>query len=57
MIRVKTPLDFVERPIAAILAVLIILVILGHFRTLRKEHKNRLAEADIDHDLHDTQQR
>ena len=57
MIRVKTPLDFVERPIAAILAVLIVLVILGHFRTLRKEHKNRLAEADIDHDLHDTQQR
>lgn len=57
MIRVKTPLDFVERPIAAILAVLIVLVILAHFRTLRKEHKLRLAEADIDHELHDTQQR
>lgn len=57
MIRVKTPLDFVERPIAAILAVLIVLVILAHFRTLRKEHKQRLAEADIDHELHDTQQR
>lgn len=57
MIRVKTPLDFVERPIAAILALLIVLVILAHFRTLRKEHKARLAEADIDHDLHDTQQR
>ncbi len=57
MIRVKTPLDFVERPIAAILAVMIVLVILAHFRTLHKEHKARLAEADIDHDLHDTQQR
>ncbi|WP_299026393.1 tripartite tricarboxylate transporter permease [uncultured Sulfitobacter sp.] len=57
MIRVKTPLDFVERPIAAILAIMIVLVILAHFRTLRKEHKLRLAEADIDHDLHDTQQR
>ncbi len=57
MIRVKTPLDFVERPIAAILAILIILVIFAHFRTLRKEHKLRLAEAEIDHDLHDTQQR
>lgn len=57
MIRVKTPLDFVERPIAAILAVMIVLVILAHFRTLRKEHVARLAEAEIDHDLHDTQQR
>jgi putative tricarboxylic transport membrane protein len=57
MIRVKTPLDFVERPIAAILAVMIVLVVLAHFRTLRTEHKLRLAEAEIDHDLHDTQQR
>jgi len=57
MIRVKTPLDFVERPIAAVLAIMIVLVILAHFRTLRKEHKLRLAEADIDHNLHDTQQR
>ncbi|MGJ8547677.1 MAG: tripartite tricarboxylate transporter permease [Sulfitobacter sp.] len=57
MIRVKEPLDFVDRPIAAILAVLIILVIALHFRTLRKEHLARLDEADIDHDLHDTQQR
>ncbi|MGX9355662.1 tripartite tricarboxylate transporter permease [Roseobacteraceae bacterium S113] len=57
MIRVKDPLDFVERPIAAILAVMIILVILAHVRTLRREHKARLAEAEIDHDMHDTQQR
>lgn len=57
MVRVKTPLDFVERPIAAILALMILLVIAMHIRTLVKEHKTRLAEADIDHDLHDTQQR
>ena len=57
LIRVKTPLDFVERPIAAILAILIVFVIAMHFRTLRKEHKLRLAEADTDHEMHDTQQR
>lgn len=57
MIRVKDPLDFVERPIAAILAIMIVLVILLHVRTLMKEHKTRLSEAEIDHDLHDTQQR
>lgn len=57
MIRVKEPLDFVDRPIAAILAIMIILVIVMHIRTLRKEHRARLAEADIDHDLHDLQQR
>lgn len=57
MIRVKEPLDFVDRPIAAILAIMIILVIVMHIRTLRKEHRARLAEADIDHDLHDSQQR
>ncbi|MEM6941995.1 MAG: tripartite tricarboxylate transporter permease [Pseudomonadota bacterium] len=57
MIRVKTPLDFVDRPIAAILAALIVLVIVMHIRTLRKEHTARLAEAEIDHEMHDTQQR
>ena len=57
MIRVKDPLDFVERPIAAALAGLIVLVILMHIRTLRKEHQTRLAEGEIDPDLHDTQQR
>jgi putative tricarboxylic transport membrane protein len=57
MIRVKHPLDFVDRPIAAILAVLIVLVILMHIRTLRKEHKARLSEAEIDHDIHDSQTR
>lgn len=57
MIRVKQPLDFVDRPIAAILAVMIVLVILMHIRTLHKEHKARLSEAEIDHDLHDSQTR
>ncbi len=57
MIRVKTPLDFVDRPIAAFLAAMIVLVIVLHIRTLRKEHKARLAEVEIDHDMHDTQQR
>ena len=57
MIRVKTPMDFVDRPIPAILAILSVLVIMLHIRTLLREHKLRLAEADIDHDLHDTQQR
>lgn len=57
MIRVKTPLDFVDRPIAAFLAAMIVLVIVLHIRTLGKEHKARLAEAEIDHEMHDTQQR
>ena len=57
MVRVKSPLDFVDRPIAAILAGMIVLIIILHIRTLRNEHKARLAEADIDHDMHDTQQR
>ena len=57
MIRIKDPLDFVERPIAAILAALIVFVILMHFRTLRKDPQARLGEAEIDHDIHDTQMR
>jgi putative tricarboxylic transport membrane protein len=57
MARVKTPLDFVDRPIAAILAGLLLLVIVLHIRTLFKEHKKRIAEQDHDHDVHDSQQR
>jgi putative tricarboxylic transport membrane protein len=57
LIRVKDPLDMVERPIAAIIAVMILLVILLHIRTLVREYRARLAEGEIDHDLHDTQQR
>ena len=57
LIRVKDPLDMVERPIAAIIAAMILLVIVLHIRTLVREHRARLAEGDIDHELHDTQQR
>ena len=57
LIRVKTPLDFVDRPIAAILACMLLLVIVLHIRTLVREHRARLAEGEIDHDMHDSQQR
>ncbi|MCP5072164.1 MAG: tripartite tricarboxylate transporter permease [Rhodobacteraceae bacterium] len=55
MARVKTPLDFIERPIAAILFGIILLIIALHIRTLIKEHRNR--DPNPDHELHDTQQR
>lgn len=42
MARVKTPLDFIDRPIAAILFVMILLIIVLHIRTLMKEHRDRL---------------
>ncbi|MEP1765133.1 MAG: tripartite tricarboxylate transporter permease [Sulfitobacter sp.] len=53
--RLKTPLDMIDRPIAFIIFVLILLVIGLHIRTLVKEF--RAHEADEDHDLHDTQSR
>ena len=46
-----------ERPIAAIIAAMIVLVIVMHIRTLMREHRARLSEGEIDHDLHDSQQR
>ena len=55
MARVKDPLDFVNRPIAAILFCLILLVIIMHIRTLIIEHKKN--EPDADHELHDSQLR
>jgi putative tricarboxylic transport membrane protein len=57
MARVKTPLDFIDRPIAAILFGLILLIIALHIRTMICEHRERLTESEIDHDMHDTQQR
>lgn len=57
MARVKTPLDFIDRPIAAILFGLIILILALHLRTVIREHKERLSEAEIDHDIHDSQLR
>ncbi len=55
MARVKTPLDFIDRPIAAILFGLILLVVALHVRTLIMEHKKRRHEPD--HEMHDGQQR
>lgn len=56
MPRVKTPLDFIDRPIAALLFTAIIFVLGLHLRTLLREHKAN-AENPNDHDIHDTQQR
>ncbi|NSY40633.1 tripartite tricarboxylate transporter permease [Leisingera sp. ANG59] len=41
MARVKTPLDMIDRPIAAILFVLIMMVILLHIRTVWREHHEK----------------
>ncbi len=42
MARVKEPLDFIDRPIAALLFAAIVLIIVLHIRTLIKEHRNRI---------------
>ncbi|MEE9333310.1 MAG: tripartite tricarboxylate transporter permease [Granulosicoccaceae bacterium] len=56
MPRVKSPIDFIERPIAALLFFAIIFVIGLHIRTLfREQHAS--TDGSRDHDLHDTQQR
>ena len=51
----QTPLDFVDRPVLAILAALVVVVIAAHVRTLIREHRTRLAESG--RDIHDTQSR
>lgn len=56
MARVKTPLDFIDRPIAAILFVMIIAILVLHVRTLVREHRSG-SSVTSDHDMHDTQQR
>jgi putative tricarboxylic transport membrane protein len=53
--RLNSPMDMIDRPIAFIIFVLIILVIGLHIRTLIKEY--RAHEPDEDHDLHDSQSR
>ena len=53
--RLKSPLDMIDRPIAAILFGIIILVLALHVRTMIKEW--RAHRVDEDHDLHDSQQR
>jgi putative tricarboxylic transport membrane protein len=56
MARVKTPLDFVDRPIAAILAVAIVLLIVFHFWGVIRERRLKSPEFSHDHDIHDSQQ-
>jgi len=53
--RLKTPLDMIDRPIAAILFAMIVLVLALHIRTLIKEW--RAYQPEDDHDLHDSQTR
>ena len=53
--RLKSPLDMIDRPIAAILFGLILLVLALHVRTLVKEWRSH--QPDEDHDLHDSQTR
>ncbi|MDU8925765.1 tripartite tricarboxylate transporter permease [Alisedimentitalea sp. MJ-SS2] len=55
MARVKTPMDMIDRPIAFILFLLILLVIGLHIRTEIREIRAKLPEED--HDVHDTQLR
>ncbi|MGR3362737.1 MAG: tripartite tricarboxylate transporter permease, partial [Maritimibacter harenae] len=57
MARVKDPIDFVDRPIAAILAVLIVLLIVGHFVGLIREKRAAIPENEHDHDIHDSHTR
>ena len=55
MPRLKSPLDMIDRPIAFILFVIILLVLAVHLRTLFKEY--RAHQPQEDHDFHDSQQR
>ena len=47
MARVEAPLDFVDRPIAALLLVAILLIFALHIRTLIREHKARIAKDAV----------
>ncbi len=55
MARVKQPLDFIDRPIAAVLFALIVFVLLLHFRALYFEFRNKMrpqpdvAPLDAEH--------
>ncbi len=53
MPRVKTPFDMIDRPIAMIIFVMILLAIGLHIRTLIKEARN--PPQDVDTDIHSTQ--
>ena len=56
MARVKTPLDFVDRPIAAVLALAIVLLIGLHIWATIRERGLREPESAHDHDIHESQQ-
>lgn len=53
--RLKTPLDMIDRPIAAIIFGLIVIVLALHLRTLIKEW--RAHQPEEDHDMHDSHTR
>ncbi|WP_425039745.1 tripartite tricarboxylate transporter permease [Primorskyibacter sp. S187A] len=55
MPRLKTPLDMIDRPIAAIIFAMIVIVLALHLRALIKEW--RAHEPEEDHDMHDSQMR
>lgn len=55
MPRVKTPLDFIDRPIAAFLFGVIVLVVVLHIRSLFREHRNTDSHFH-DQNRHDAQQ-
>lgn len=57
MARVSTPLDFVERPIAAVIALAIAAMIVLHVWGVVRERRANLREDEHDHDIHDTQLR
>ena len=53
--RLKTPLDMIDRPIASIIFVMIIVVLALHIRTLIKEYRARQPQED--NAIHDSQTR
>ncbi len=55
MARVHTPIDFVDRPISAIIAAVIVFMIGFHIFMTIREHRNRVPDSD--HDVHPTQTR
>lgn len=57
MAAVKTPLDFISRPIAAIIFVMILLIVVLHLRTLIREHKAKKGADPLGPDYeHSSQQ-
>lgn len=56
MARVHHPLDFVDRPIAAFLAVAIVALVVLHFWGVLRERRLTEPETAHDHDIHESQQ-